>query len=388
MYYDLVVIGAGIQGAGVAQAAAAAGYSVLVLEQTAIAAGTSSKSSKLIHGGLRYLESAQFSLVRESLRERALLLKLAPELVKLRALHIPVYRDSTRSSLTIRAGLSLYGLLAGLNKSAWFSSLSKAEWQSLSGLRQSDLRAVFRYYEAQTDDAALTAAVLRSAQEMGAELLIPARFIAADISTTACRVDYKVHEQAHTVSCAVLVNCSGPWAANVLARITPKLPLPPVELVQGSHLLLPPLLKQYFYLEAPQDKRAVFVLPWKEKLLVGTTETVHEGAPEDAQCLDLERDYLLKTLLYYFPHLDLSQAIVNSFSGLRVLPRGNKLAFSRPREVLLEVDDEKRPRVLSLMGGKLTTYRATAEMALKRVEGSLPTRRARGDTKQLRLTPE
>src|SRR5690606_6182914 len=330
MYYDLVVIGAGIQGAGVAQAAAAAGYSVLVLEQTAIAAGTSSKSSKLIHGGLRYLESAQFSLVRESLRERALLLKLAPELVKLRALHIPVYRDSTRSPLTIRAGLSLYSLLAGPDKSARFSRLPKAEWQSLSGLRQSDLRAVFRYYEAQTDDAALTAAVLRSAQQMGAELLIPARFIAADISANACRVDYKIHEREYTVNCAVLVNCSGPWATNVLARITPTLPLPPVELVQGSHLLLPPLLEQYFYLEAPQDQRAVFVLPWKEKLLVGTTETVHEGAPEAAQCLDLERDYLLKTLLHYFPHLDMSQAIVNSFSGLRVLPRGNKQAFSRP----------------------------------------------------------
>ena len=388
MYYDLVVIGAGIQGAGVAQAAAAAGYSVLVLEQTAIAAGTSSKSSKLIHGGLRYLESAQFSLVRESLYERALLLKLAPELVKLRALHIPVYRDSTRSPLTIRAGLSLYSLLAGFNKNAWFSSLPKSEWPSLAGLRRSDLRAVFRYYEAQTDDAALTAAVLRSAQELGAELLIPARFIAADVSANECRVDYEIHGQAATVNCAVLVNCSGPWARNLLARITPQRPLPPVELVQGSHLLLPPLLKQYFYLEAPQDKRAVFVLPWKEKLLVGTTETIHKGVPEAAQCLDIERDYLLKTLLHYFPQLDLSQAIVNSFSGLRVLPRGDKQAFSRPREVLLEVDDEKRPRVLSLMGGNLTTYRATAAMALKRIERSLPTRNPRGDTRELRLTPE
>ncbi len=104
MHYDVVVIGAGIQGAGVAQAAAAAGYSVLVLEQQAIAAGTSSKSSKLIHGGLRYLESAQFGLVRESLRERALLLKLAPDLVKLQPLHIPIYQDSKRSPLTIRAG--------------------------------------------------------------------------------------------------------------------------------------------------------------------------------------------------------------------------------------------------------------------------------------------
>ena len=127
MKYDIVVIGAGIQGAGVAQAAAAAGYSVLVVEQTAPAAGTSSKSSKLIHGGLRYLESGQFGLVRESLHERALLLKLAPELVKLRPLHIPIYEESTRSALTIRAGLSLYAVLAGLNKASLFTQLPKQD---------------------------------------------------------------------------------------------------------------------------------------------------------------------------------------------------------------------------------------------------------------------
>src|SRR6187402_1911654 len=118
MKYDLVVVGAGIQGAGVAQAAAAAGYTVLVLEQSSPAAGTSSKSSKLIHGGLRYLETAQFGLVRESLRERALLLKLAPDLVKLKQFHIPVYKDTTRNPLTIRSGLSLYALLSGLDSNA------------------------------------------------------------------------------------------------------------------------------------------------------------------------------------------------------------------------------------------------------------------------------
>src|SRR5690554_5724557 len=136
MYYDLVVIGAGIQGAGVAQAAAAAGYSVLVLEQTAIAAGTSSKSSKLIHGGLRYLETAQFALVRESLRERALLLKLAPELVQLKPLHIPIYSDSVRSPLTIRAGLSLYSALTGFSTLTRFESLPWRAWKNLSGLRE------------------------------------------------------------------------------------------------------------------------------------------------------------------------------------------------------------------------------------------------------------
>ncbi len=126
MKYDLVVIGAGVQGAGVAQAAAAAGYTVLVLEQSSPAAGTSSKSSKLIHGGLRYLESGQFGLVRESLRERAILLRLAPDLVKLQSLHIPVYKNAKRSSITIRAGLSLYSLLSGFDSNAMFRSLPKS----------------------------------------------------------------------------------------------------------------------------------------------------------------------------------------------------------------------------------------------------------------------
>ena len=159
MKYDSVVIGAGIQGAGVAQAAAAAGYSVLVVEQTAPAAGTSSKSSKLIHGGLRYLETAQFGLVRESLNERALLLRLAPELVKLQQLHIPIYENSTRSPLTIRAGLSLYGMLAGLHKESLFTQLSKSDWAGLKGLSQDGLKAVFRYWKQQTHGLNLLAII-------------------------------------------------------------------------------------------------------------------------------------------------------------------------------------------------------------------------------------
>jgi glycerol-3-phosphate dehydrogenase len=388
MHYDVVVIGAGIQGAGVAQAATAAGYSVLVLEQQAIAAGTSSKSSKLIHGGLRYLESAQFGLVRESLRERALLLKLAPDLVKLQPLHIPIYQDSKRSPLTIRAGLSLYSVLAGLSNTAHFRSLPQQEWDSLTGLKQDGLREVFRYYEAQTDDAALTAAVLRSAQSLGAEVLIPARFVAARVQDKHCEIDYEFQGQQQTITANVLMNCSGPWALDVLARITPAHHLPAVELVQGSHLLLPPLLDQYFYLEAPQDKRAIFVLPWKQQLLIGTTETIHHGAPEAARCLDSEKAYLLHTLKHYFPALALSGVPVTGFAGLRVLPRSEKSAFFRPREVLLDVDNAEYPRVLSLMGGKLTTYRPTAQMALDRVRAALPERQARADTAQLPLYPE
>lgn len=387
MKYDIVVIGAGIQGAGVAQAAAAAGYSVLVVEKTAPAAGTSSKSSKLIHGGLRYLETAQFGLVRESLRERALLLRLAPELVKLKPLHIPLYEDSTRSPATIRAGLSLYALLAGLNKHSLFKSLPREQWSDLKGLRQEKLKAVFRYHEAQTDDAALTRAVLQSAVLLGADLMMPARFVAAERNGQCCKVDIETDRGRESVSCRVMVNCAGPWVREVLEKITPAVALPGVELVQGSHLLLPPLLDQYFYLEAPADKRAVFVLPWEGQLLVGTTEKIFEDAPDKAACSSAEREYLLSTLQHYFPQLTIPEDQVETFAGLRVLPRSQKAAFSRPREVMFAVDDEIRPRVLSVMGGKLTTYRATAERVLQRLMPSLPTKERRADTTLISLIP-
>ena len=388
MKYDLVVIGAGIQGAGVAQAAAAAGYSVLVLEQAGPAAGTSSKSSKLIHGGLRYLESAQFGLVRESLRERALLLNLAPDLVKLQPLHIPLYKDSTRSPLTIRAGLSLYALLAGLNKNALFRSLPKHTWGDLQELKQNNLRAVFRYYEAQTDDAALTRAVLHSALSLGAALIMPARFVSAERNAkSCCVVNYEMAGRQESVSCRVLVNCAGPWARDVLAKVSPALPLPEVELVQGSHLLLPPLLQQYFYLEAPRDKRAVFVLPWQGKLLLGTTERIHTEAPEKAHCTPDEQHYLIETLQHYFPQLHIDGTKITSFAGLRVLPQSNHNAFSRPREVLFDMDNPEKPRVISIMGGKLTTYRATAQMALAKIKASLPNKDIRADTRRLHLHP-
>lgn len=387
MKYDLVVIGAGIQGAGVAQAAAAAGYSVLVLEQSAPAAGTSSKSSKLIHGGLRYLESGQFGLVRESLYERALLLKLAPDLVKLQPLHIPVYKNTQRNPLIIRAGLSLYSLLSGFDSNAMFRSLPKSQWADLDNLQQTDLKAVFRYYEAQTDDAALTRAVLHSAMELGADCEIPGRFIKAHINSQSCLVEFESEYGFKTVSCRVLVNCAGPWASDVISGVEPDMYLPKVDLVQGSHLLLPPLLKHYFYLEAPQDKRAVFALPWQDKLLIGTTEKIHYGAPENAQCSEAERDYLLAVVQHYFPQLALDNTQIESFAGLRVLPRNEKSAFSRTREVLLEVDNEACPRFISVMGGKLTTYRATALMVMAKLKPSLPAKERIADTSQIPLTP-
>ncbi|MCR4301236.1 MAG: FAD-dependent oxidoreductase, partial [Sulfuricaulis sp.] len=175
--YDVAVIGGGIHGVGVAQAAAAAGYSVLLMEQNNLGSGTSSRSSKLIHGGLRYLESAHFGLVRESLREREILLHIAPALVQRVPFYIPVYTATRRSPWKIRAGLSLYALLGGLSPETRFESVTRSRWQDLDGIATHGLRAVFRYEDAQTDDARLTQAVMQSAQSLGAELRCPANFL-------------------------------------------------------------------------------------------------------------------------------------------------------------------------------------------------------------------
>lgn len=387
MIYDVLVIGAGIQGVGVAQALVAAGYSVLVVEQTAPAAGTSSKSSKLIHGGLRYLESFQLGLVRESLQERKLLLELAPDLVKLKQLHIPVYSQTTRSALTIRAGLQLYRALSKFDQDTRFKTLPKSEWGNLGGLKTEGLKTVFRYAEAQTDDAALTRAVLQSATDLGAEVKLGVKFVGAEVSDKGVRVDLRSPLNDLSVDCRVLVNCAGAWVENIISGIQPRPPLPRVELIQGSHLLLPPVIDHYFYLEAPSDRRAIFVLPYQGQLMVGTTEKLHQGAPETSVCSQEERHYLLSTLNYYFPHLLYHQDQIESFAGLRVLPKNDQNAFSRSRDVMMSCDNEASPRVVSVVGGKLTTYRATAEQVLAKIRPSLPGATARGDTRKIKLTP-
>jgi len=302
-------------------------------------------------------------------------------------LHIPVYKDAKRHPLTIRTGLCLYSLLSGFNSNAMFRSLPPSQWGDFEGLKQDNLQAIFRYHEAQTDDAALTRAVLHSAMELGAECEIPGRFVKAQINAQSCLVEFESEFGFKTASCRVLINCAGPWASDVISRVEPDMYLPKVDLVKGSHLILPPLLKNYFYLEAPQDKRAVFALPWQGRLMVGTTEKVHYSAPEDAQCSVEERDYLLEVLLHYFPDLPIDLNQVDSFAGLRVLPRSDQNAFSRTREVLFEVDDETCPRMLSIMGGKLTTYRSTALMALAKVKKSLPVKEKIADTSQIPLSP-
>ncbi len=383
--FDVVVVGAGIQGAGIAQAAAARGHSVLVLEREDIACATSSRSSKLIHGGLRYLEGGQFGLVRESLRERALMLRLAPSLVRMVPFHIPVHDDTRRRPWQLRAGLSLYALLAGLGPTSGFRSLPRSDWDRLDGLDTRGLRAVFRYHDAQTDDRALTRAVIDSARALGAEVRLPATFHGMTLDADGGIVDYIAAGQARQCRARVLVNAAGPWVNDILATIRPRVPALAIERVQGTHLVLDARLTQgIYYMEAPRDQRAVFAMPWQGRLLLGTTETPFHGDPATVTPLAQERDYLLECLTRHFPG-HARAPVVDAFAGLRVLPAGRGAAFDRPRETMFGTDRVQRPRVLTICGGKLTTWRATADKALQRLAPSLPTRTAVTTTDTLPL---
>ena len=386
---DVLVIGAGIHGAGVAQAAAARGHRVVVLEQTAPASGTSSRSSKLIHGGLRYLESAQFGLVRECLHERRVLLRIAPDLVRLRPFHIPVYRNTRRRSWQIGLGLSLYAALDGFAADSRFSQLPRHDWARLDGLDTTGLQAVFRYYDAQTDDAALTRAVLHSAQVLGAQLHMPARVMRVERHAQGAKVFCQCGDDEREYNARVLVNAAGPWVNDVLQKMVPAPVSMPVELVQGTHIVLSGTLAQgMYYLEAPTDHRAVFAMPWQDAVLVGTTETPYHGAPEAVVPLLTELDYLLGTCAHYFPaYRGMTRADIRSaYAGLRVLPAHPGAAFGRPRETLLHTDDPQRPTLLTIYGGKLTAYRATAQKVMQCLAVSLPEPHRLVDTASLPLT--
>lgn len=368
--YDIVIIGGGIHGVGIAQAAAVKGYTVLLLEQTALAAGTSSKSSKLIHGGLRYLESGQIKLVNESLRERAILLKIAPGLVKPTKFYLPIYKKTSRPAFYIAMGLTLYTLLGKFAAFTRFHFVPEKKWSSLSGLETNGLKHVFQYWDAQTDDKKLTEAVMSSATNFGAEIACPAKFNSAGKTPSGYEIFYSKDNEEKSCHATILINAAGPWVNMVLDKIRPATVKRDMDLVQGAHVVIKqPAPVGVFYAEAPEDKRAIFMMPWLGQTLIGTTESLFTGDPADAQPTEEEIEYLLRVTRHYFPNWQTDE--VARFAGLRVLPRSESSAFSRPRETVFHTD-MNHPNLFSIYGGKLTGYRATAEKMLKRIKPRLP----------------
>jgi len=392
-HYDIVIIGGGIHGAGALQAAAAAGYSCLLLEQYAgPAMGTSSRSSKLIHGGLRYLESGEFKLVYECLRERRLLLRNAPSLVKLKPFIIPLYRNGWRGPWEIRAGLGIYSLLAGLGEEVRFKTVPEAEWRQLDGLRQTELRRVYQYADAQTNDAELTAAVIRSAQSLGAEAVYNAAFRQAGFENGAYRIRFLDTSANLTrgVSAGAIVNAAGPWVNRVMEGVSPQPEILQIEWVRGSHIVLPgPASERIYYLESTSDRRAIFVMPWYGRTMVGTTEQFHFGDPGKVEPSPEEVEYLLGVFNFYFPNRyerpATANMVIESFAGLRVLPKDERNPFVRTRETLFGLDNRAQPHLVAIYGGKLTSYRATSEKVIRLLAPQLPARPRKADTRHLKL---
>ena len=383
---DVLVIGAGIQGAGVAQAASAAGYSVLVLEKNEIASGTSCKSSKLIHGGLRYLESFQFSLVRKSLKERSILCRLAPDLVKLVPFYIPIYKNTLRRPWQIRLGLSLYALLGGVRKANLFKRVNKQERNKLDQLEQSNLQKVYVYNDGQTNDAALTKSVMRSAQQLGTEVHCFVTINSIVKNGNIFNISYIKDKKEENIQANIIINAAGPWVNELHNLVSEKISSLDVDLVQGTHIIIDaPAPSGIYYLEAI-DQRAVFVMPYEFdgeiKTMIGTTEKLFHGNPDDVKATKEEIDYLVNVYKLYFPKSS-EINVLHDFAGLRVLPKKDGSMFSRPRDTVLHW---AMPGLLTLYGGKLTAYRSTSDLVIKTVKPLLAKRRRIAYTDQLYLS--
>ncbi|MGH6630407.1 MAG: FAD-dependent oxidoreductase [Burkholderiales bacterium] len=253
------------------------------------------------------------------------------------------------------------------------------------------MQAVFHYHDAQTDDQLLTQAVVDSAIRLGAVVEYPARVVGLVQETHACRVDYMAGGREQSVSAAAVVNAAGPWANEVLSLARPAIKPLPVDLVRGTHIVLAGVtLRAFYYLESPRDGRAVFAMPWQGKVLAGTTESKFRGEPDRVKPLRQEIRYLHEIVNHYFPLWKDQPGTSGdtAFAGLRVLPAGSGHAFHRSREIRLHpaCSPTGEPvRLLTLYGGKLTVWRATAEKVMRRIVPVLPRRKRRAEPRELRL---
>ena len=353
--YDVVIIGAGINGAGIARDAAMRGLKVLVIEKGEPGAGTTSASTRLIHGGLRYLEHFEFGLVYESLRERETLLRIAPDLVRPLAITIPIYKQSRRGRLTIQAGMILYDLLSWRKSLPRHRMFSRAETvERWPGLNPEGLVGSALYYDAQVEfPERLVLANVLSAREFGAEVLTHTRV--TGFAVEAGKVS-GVEFQNEFVEASVVINAAGPWIDLVLEPVeSPKL----IGGTKGSHIVVAPFSgapANGIYLEARSDGRPIFIIPWNKLFLIGTTDVRFEGDPDEVRCELWEIEYLLSETNLAFPGAKLTgDSILYTYSGVRPLPNQN----STRRHFIRE--HPRLSNLLSIVGGKLTTYRSLAE---------------------------
>ncbi|HEX6441456.1 MAG TPA: glycerol-3-phosphate dehydrogenase [Stellaceae bacterium] len=370
--FDLLVVGGGINGVGIARDAAGRGLKVLLCEKGDLAGATSSVSSKLIHGGLRYLEHGDFRLVREGLAEREVLLRMAPHLVRPLTFVLP-HGASSRPAWLVRAGLFLYDRLGGA-RSLPASRSVRFPGDSLGAPLGDAVRRGFTYSDCRTDDARLTIANARDAALRGAEILPHTELAWARREDALWRVGLRVEAgEMRQIAARILVNAAGPWVLDVLARagLSARFRL---RLVKGSHIVVPRLYEgEHAYLLQNDDRRVVFVIPFERDFsLVGTTELPFDGDPARAEITDEEIAYLCRAVGRWFGTPPSPADVLWSFAGVRPLYNDRaKSASAVTRDYAFDLDTAGAP-AMSIFGGKLTTYRRLAEHALARLAPYLP----------------
>ncbi len=381
--FDILVIGGGITGAGIARDAASRGLKVLLVEKHDYAWGTSSRSSKLIHGGVRYLENFEFKLVQESTLERALLWKLAPQLAKPLAFLFPAYKNSRVALWKLNIGLWVYDFLARFQVPEIHKKFSAQQLRSVEpALKQEGLTGAIHYFDGATDDALLTLANILDAQTLGAQTLSRAECTAMTWNEKASKsfkefhsieIEDKLSGEKKNVRARVVVSAAGPWTDALLAKLISDSKKAPPKLLRptrGSHLVvsqekLP--LKHAVVMTHPQDGRVLFGIPWGDFTVVGTTDLDDAGNPEQTQMTGQEVDYLLKSALDYFPAHPLTRSdVISTWTGLRPLmaPASDMSESNVSREHYINFID---PGLLIVAGGKLTTFRQMAEECVDRI---------------------
>ena len=384
--FHVVVIGGGINGVAVARACARAGKSTLLLEQNDFASGVTSRSTRIIHGGLRYLEHGEIGLVRESLRERERLLRERSHLVQPTQFLLLLNEQSQRSALKVRTGLWLYQRFAGrkTNRSLGEMELKRVERALDAGHRWS----FFNYEDAQCEfPERLVAEWLTEAIDAGAIVRNHAEVLAVNVAHGRARgvlFRDRLSNKDVRVDAAWVINCSGPWADRVCQRSSIRTAKPMVGGVRGSHIVLSrfPAAPSVPLCTEAADGRPIFVLPWNDQVLVGTTEVADQGDPGRTQPSPEETDYLLNSVTKLFPKAKLSARDVKyAFAGVRPLPysEGNRPSAVTRRHFLHDHTSEGAGRMISVIGGKLTTAASLARECVRKIGLTVKESNSRGE---------